>query len=102
MFLGAADLLCELQGVILEHSFSAVPQLPSLNSDEGSEEGQEEPCFLEAVCILGGASAALCIQRLISAGTSAVPAEEGMGAGAGHVLSGGLWRAGAHVSLPGA
>lgn len=51
--LRAANLLCRLQGMTLENSFSILPGC-HLNSDEGSEEGQEEPRFLKAL---------LCPQR---------------------------------------
>lgn len=51
--LRAANLLCRLQGMTLERLFSPLPGC-HLNSDEDSKEGQEEPCFLEAL---------LCPQR---------------------------------------
>lgn len=56
---GGVLLLCRLWGLILEHS-QLSPSCQFLNSDGNSEEGQEEPHFLEALYVPRGTGAALC------------------------------------------
>lgn len=56
---GGVLLLCRLWGVILEYS-QLSPSCQFLNSNGSSEEGQEEPHFLEALYVFRGISAALC------------------------------------------
>lgn len=56
---GGVPLLCRLWGVILEHS-PLFPSCQFLDSGGNSEEGQEEPHFLEARYVPRGSGAALC------------------------------------------